>query len=123
VYFEATRRILSLSLETIAKARKLNRSQALKKAGDYLATMSEQWYAGEAPQIAYEDPLCRWAYVFAHVPANANLFEEVIEICASGNKEFREALNGDEASLLVFGGGPGTELLGLAKYFLRAKKY
>jgi hypothetical protein len=57
------------------------------------------------------------------VPVNANLFEEVIEICSSGREEFREALNGDEISMLVFGGGPGTELLGLAKYFLRAKKY
>jgi hypothetical protein len=79
--------------------------------------MSEQWFAGEAPQIAYDDPLCRWAYVFAHVPANANLFEKVIQICTDGHAEFRKTLHGEETSLLVFGGGPGTELLGLAKYF------
>jgi hypothetical protein len=42
MYFEATKRILSVSLEAIAKSRKLDRPQALKKAGDYLRTMSEQ---------------------------------------------------------------------------------
>lgn len=117
MYFEATNRILSVSLGAIAKARKLTRSQALKKAADYLAVMSDQWYTGEAPQIAYDDPLCRWAYVYAHVPVHANLFEKVIKLCSDGRAEFRKKLNGEEVSVLVFGGGPGTELLGLAKYF------
>lgn len=119
MYFEATKRILSASLDAIARSRRLTRSQALKKATDYLAIMSEQWYAGDAPQIAYDDPLCRWAYVYAHVPVHANLFETVIRTCAAGSVEFREKLHAEDVSLLVFGGGPGTELLGLAKYFLR----
>jgi hypothetical protein len=117
MYFEVTKRILSLSLDSIAKLRKITRGQALKQAAKYLALMSDQWYAGEAPQIAYEDPLCRWAYVYAHVPAHANLFEKVLEICARGQVAFRNKLSAEELSVIVFGGGPGTELLGLAKYF------
>jgi hypothetical protein len=40
---EATKRILFISLDAIAKARKLTRPEALKKAADYLAAMSGQW--------------------------------------------------------------------------------
>src|SRR6476660_2388009 len=79
--------------------------------------MSDEWFSGQAPNIAYEDPLCRWAYTYAHVPVNANLFERVIEQCASSREAFRAELHEEEISVLVFGGGPGTELLGLAKYF------
>ena len=122
MYFEATKRILSVSLELIATSRKLTRPQALKKVADYLKSMSDQWYTGEAPQIAYDDPLCRWAYVFAHVPVHANLFEKVISICAGRRQEFGQLLHAEEVSLLVFGGGPGTELLGLAKYYLNSVK-
>src|SRR5262245_34251643 len=122
MYFEATKRILSVSLESIARSRKLTRPQVLKKAASHLKLMSDQWYAGEAPQIAYDDPLCRWAYVFAHVPAHANLFEKVIGICAKVCPEFGQVLHAEEVSMLVFGGGPGTELLGLAKYYLNSAK-
>jgi hypothetical protein len=118
MYFELVKQALSASLGVIATSRRLTREQALKKVSDHLAVMSEQWYAGEAPQIAYDDPLCRWAYVYAQVPALANLFENVIRICAQGRAEFRRKLTGEKVSVLVFGGGPGTELLGLAKYFL-----
>lgn len=106
MYFEATKSILSLPLEAIAKSRKIKRAQALKQATKHLSVMTEQWFAGEVPQIAYDDPLCRWAYVYAHVPAHANLFENVLQICAQGRAGFRKMLTGEELSVLVFGGGP-----------------
>jgi len=80
--------------------------------------MTEQWFAGEAPTIAYDDPLCRWAYMYAHAPAQANLFHNVLVEAVRQSRHFGRKLIQEEVSMVVFGGGPGTELLGLAKYYL-----
>jgi hypothetical protein len=80
--------------------------------------MSAEWRSGEKPNIAYEDPLCRWAYMFRHVPVQANLFLRVIQECDTHSGAFYEKLRRGELSMVIFGGGPGTELLGLAKYYL-----
>ena len=85
--------------------------------------MSDQWFAGEHPTIAYEDPLCRWAYVYAHVPVQANLLCRVVMECERQSESFGRKLTSENVSITVFGGGPGTQLLGLAIYSLDRAKY
>jgi hypothetical protein len=85
--------------------------------------MSQEWYSGETPSIAYEDPLCRFAYLFCHTAVNANLCEVAIrnspDIC-----DFIESKmsNEEELKVCAFGGGPGTELLALSKHLLRIRR-
>lgn len=78
----------------------------------HLENMREEWFSGKQPQIAYHDPYCRAAYVFAHVPANANLCSDALSKVAA--KWGFEPL--DEFRVVAFGGGPGTELLAFARY-------
>jgi len=118
LFFSAVNRILRRNMKAIAKSRGLTEEQVIQKAARYLGSMSEQWRAGEAPTIAYEDPICRWAYMFAHVSVQANLFQRVIAECERHSESFRQKLNEEVLSMTIFGGGPGTELLGLAKHYL-----
>jgi hypothetical protein len=82
----------------------------------HLVINSREWASGCQPNIHYEDPTCRMAYLYRIVPVNANLLEYVFE----NDAEIEEYLLGvqnkiGEVRICVFGGGPGTELLGLAK--------
>ena len=115
--FSSVKMILEQNIVAIASARRLRPPQVLEKALLHLDNMSAEWRSGDTPDIAYEDPLCRWAYIFAHVPVHANLFYRVLirggQLCRS----FGVKLVSEKLSILVFGGGPGTELLGFAKYY------
>src|SRR5262249_13854412 len=62
------------------------------------------------------------AYMFAHAAVQANLFQRVIEECARRDQSFRERLCSPNLSMVIFGGGPGTELLGLAKYYFKQRE-
>ena len=122
MFFSAVNKILQRNIVAIARSRNLNADQVMDAVVRHLNSMSAEWYSGEAPNIAYEDPLCRWAYMFAHVPVQANLFERVIEECARHSPSFRQKISQSNLSMVIFGGGPGTELLGLAKYYLKQGK-
>jgi Putative SAM-dependent methyltransferase len=84
--------------------------------------MNTEWFKGKTPTIAYDDPLCRWAYIFAHVAVHANCLENVLRKCESENRNFAKRMREDELSILAFGGGPGTELMALAKHFALIKE-
>jgi hypothetical protein len=114
----AVRTILLRNAAQIAKSRGLTGKQMMQKAAQHLDTMRSEWFTGEAPNIAYEDPVCRWAYMFMHAAVQANLFQKVLWECEVRSKAFRRKLDGEDLSVVVLGGGPGTELLGLAKHYL-----
>ena len=68
------------------------------------------------PNIPYSNPLCRIAYLYWTVPINASLVELVFE----KDPELEDYLDyiqskNNRVNICSFGGGPGTELLGLAK--------
>ncbi len=72
-YFETVKRVLDRSLATVCSKRGLSEDAASDLLVKQLQTMSREWFSGKTPNIAYEDPMCRLAYLYCHVPANANL--------------------------------------------------
>jgi hypothetical protein len=60
--------------------------------------------------------------MFRHAPVQADLFHQVLIEAGRRSRPFGRKLFKDEVSMVVFGGGPGTELLGLAKYYLTASE-
>ena len=72
----------------------------------------------DEPAIQYGDPLCRLGYLYMHAAANATLFEKVIWQSPAVMSKLRAA-RAEAFTICSLGGGPGTELLGLAKYLLR----
>ena len=120
--FKAVNSILLRNLRSIAKSRHLNADQTAETVSAHIKAMRAQWFTDQPPAIDYEDPLVRWAYVFAHVPVQANLFFRVLIEAGRHCRPFGHKLITTELSMTVLGGGPGTELLGLAKYYLERAK-
>jgi hypothetical protein len=74
-YFEVVRRALDTLVDGICRHRNVRRPVAMKMAAAHLQTMRDEWFSGDTPNIAYEDPLCRFAYLYCHTAVNANLCE------------------------------------------------
>src|SRR5690606_25196920 len=75
----------------------------------------------DEPAIDYDDALCRLGYLYRHAPANATLFEQVLLGSGELRGKIRDAAH-NVLRIFAIGGGPGTELLGLAKYLLRRQR-
>jgi Putative SAM-dependent methyltransferase len=105
-------------IEDIAQKDQISRKPALQKCEAYMNTLSKEYYSGKAPALAYEDPSCRWAYVYTHVVANADLLVYALDRYASKNERFEQKLLEEELNICVVGGGPGSELLAFAKYYV-----
>jgi Putative SAM-dependent methyltransferase len=112
-------RILRQNIIPIARSQGLRADGVIAAIVGHLDHMAAEWRYGRKPNIPYQDPLCRWAYMYRQVPAQANLFSRVIEECDAQSVELHKKLRRDQLSMVVFGGGPGTELFGLAKYYLK----
>ena len=116
-YFEIVRNVINENIQNITMQKGLLQDEAYQEVVRYLKQNSAQWSSGRQPVICYHDPLCRIAYLYGIVPANANL----VEIIFSEDRELREYINFliNKKSVIIvsaFGGGPGTELLGIIKY-------
>lgn len=116
-YFKLAKSVLDRSVELACDARGISSEDGLKMLAEHLRTMSEEWFNGSVPNIAYEDPFLRLAYVYCHVPANANLIEIAVRKTPQLADLMLDRLGGEgELRVCVLGGGPGTELLALAKH-------
>jgi hypothetical protein len=120
-YFRTIKAALDALIAGISQHRAVTSNIALQMAGAHLRNMSQQWRTGQNPTIAYNDPLCRFAYLYCHTAANAAICELFIREHLETTNFIVEKLNqNEELKVCAFGGGPGTELLALTK-FLRRK--
>lgn len=119
-YFTTVKAALDALIVGISQHRGVQPNVALKLAGAYLRNMSQQWRSGQNPTIAYSDPLCRFAYLYCHTPANAAICELFVRNDADTLNYILNKINQDEElKVCAFGGGPGTELLALSKLLRR----
>ncbi len=119
-YFRTVKAALDALIAGISQHRGVPQNVALQMAGAYLRNMSEQWRSGQNPTIAYGDPLCRFAYLYCHTPANAAICELFVRKHLDTVQFILEKLNqSEELKVCAFGGGPGTELLALTKLLRR----
>jgi hypothetical protein len=121
-YFKTIKAALDASFAGICCHRKLNPEQAMEAIKVQLTNMSKEWRSGETPNIQYSDPLCRFAYLYCHTAANANLCELAIRESPGLSELLQGRLEREgELMLCAFGGGPGTELLAMSKHLLKVR--
>lgn len=117
MYIELVKRVMEDAIELHVRTSGRSRDAVLKEINAHIDSTSSQHWTNE-PEIEYDDPLCRLGYLYIHAAANATLFERVLaesdELSAILKQTAQNTLN-----VCALGGGPGTELLGLSKYFLR----
>jgi hypothetical protein len=122
-YFEIILAAMNALVEGLCRHRNLPRRGAMKMAATYLQSMRDEWFSGETPNIAYEDPLCRFAYLYCHTAVNANLCEYAIRKSEDLSRHIQSTLDSTgELRVCAFGGGPGTELLALAKHLCKTRE-
>ena len=122
-YFKTVKAALDASFDGICRHTKIRAEDAYDLIRKHLATMSREWFTGETPNIVYSDPLCRFAYLYCHTAANANLCEVAIRQSPEVCDFIEEKLTREgEISVCAFGGGPGTELLALSKHLLGTRR-
>ena len=115
--FELAVEVISATIANIAKARDRKRADIVAEVVQHIKNNSGQWTSGQIPQIPYDNPLCRIAYMYGVLPANANLFEYILTNDPDlGDHVWSVNKKHGQVSICAFGGGPGTEMLGLAKW-------
>ena len=115
-YFEIMRDIIESNIDFTVKKKGITREEVCTKIKNCCREISKAYYSNQNPNIPYKDPLYRLAYLYSAVPVNANLVDFVFE----NDPELEvyldkvQSING-QVYICTFGGGPGTEILGLAK--------
>ena len=117
MYIELVRDVILQSIERHVKHSGLARDQVLQQIREHILNTSDEYW-NDVPTIAYDQPLCRLGYLYMNAPANATLFERVLLRSADVRAKLSSA-DQDALNICSLGGGPGTELLGLTKYYLQ----
>ena len=117
MYVQLVRRVIEEAVEDYAVAVKKPIEDVLAKVAEHIGNTARE-HRRDEPQIEYNDPLCRLGYLYMHATANATLFEKVLVESGELRQTIRKATKG-VLNVCSIGGGPGTELLGLSKYFVQ----
>ena len=120
MYVELVRRVIEEAIQLHVATSQKPLDEVLQEISAHIEVTSREHQSDE-PDIHYDDPLCRLGYLYMHAAANATLFERVI----LGSHDLRLKISNASQGVLnicSMGGGPGTELLGLAKYLLNQPK-
>jgi len=118
-YFQTIDSVLTRGISEICSAFGASEDEAIQTAQRFLAQNSEQYYT-ENPEIEYQDPLCRWAYLYTYVGAHANLICNAITRFQPLKDLVQDKIqNLGRLNICSLGGGPGSELLGIVKYIER----
>lgn len=117
MYFEIIRSVVEEAVELHAKSSQKSSDEVLAEIRRHILATSSEHQTND-PQIQYAEPLCRLGYLYMHGAANATLFEWAI---MRSNDLRHKILNASQDVLKIcsMGGGPGTELMGLAKFLIR----
>lgn len=84
--------------------------------------MSDEYRGGHPPEIPFEDLVYRSAYLYAYAPANALAVEAVLNNDAEDQGLISGLLTSKlPISMCCLGGGPGSEILGVAKWLGRQR--
>lgn len=113
--------------EVVIDAVRLNASETGRTVPEVLSEIRQhiddtqaQHHRGN-PSINYENPLCRIGYVYRHVAANATLCERALRQSNAllPASRFHEG----PINICALGGGPGTELLAIAKLLTNSQDF
>src|ERR1700733_10692819 len=81
----------------------------------HLESLSEQYKGlGKGVQVDYDHPAARFAYMFAYSPCHTYLVYRTI----ANVPKLRLLFERPTLNIACLGGGPGSDLLGIAKYIL-----
>ena len=116
MYLDIVRRVVEDTVTDNSTETGRTRREVLDVIRQHINRTATQ-HRRDDPSIDYLDPLCRIGYLYRHIAANATLCERALR---QSNALNQIGTNGERRSLNVcaLGGGPGTELLAIAKQLM-----
>lgn len=115
-HFKVLQAVLSQTRDVICDVYGLSKDEAFERAEKFIKENSEKWRLDD-PQIDYDDPFCRMAYLYMNVAVHANLVELAINSFPEVQTLIRDRIEtGKDLRVCALGGGPGSELLGLVRF-------
>ena len=82
--------------------------------------MHDEYYSRKRPEIPFGDLVYRSAYLYKYAPANALAVEAVLNDDAKNQRLISSLLTSKQRiSLCCLGGGPGSEIVGVAKWIVQ----
>ena len=116
MYIELIRQVVDAGVRNYAASSGESTHEVLTKTRGFIDQTAKEYRKAE-PNINYNDVLCRLGYLYRHGAANATLFERVLAV-ADEVWPRKTGDNPQTVNVCALGGGPGTELLGMAKYLI-----
>lgn len=115
-HLEIVHRALSSAADIITATSSITRESIYATTQEFIVSNSAEWKK-KNPQIDYSDPYCRLAYMYMNVGIHAHLVEEALAHFSSVAELIAERLSsGKSLNVCALGGGPGSELVGLASF-------
>ena len=113
------RAVLSQTRDVICDRYGITEAEAFERTQAFIKDNSERWRL-EEPNINYNDPFCRMAYLYMNVAVHATLVEQAFSSYPAIKSLIdRRTTAGSDLQICVLGGGPGSELLGIVRYIQR----
>lgn len=117
-FFEILRPVLDKNIDFIIQQAPTTRGNVYENIVAEAVRNRTEWFSDRVPNLNYQSPDCRLAYLYIVAAANAATFKHVIEsdtdLC---NYVLTTCKERSELKVCALGAGPGTELLAMAKFF------
>lgn len=117
-FFEILSDVLQRDINHLAQTTGSTVSDIYERMVSEAERNQAEWYSNRVPNLNYQNPDCRLAYLYIVAAANAATFHHVLSVNPDLEQYIRSlASTRGRIRLCAFGAGPGTELLALAKWF------
>ena len=112
--------VLNDSVESYSRGKHLTLETAVPKIEAAIQHMKREYRGGQCPDFSFEDDWYRLAYMYEYASANSLAVLDVLS-SADKNNGISGSLLGTESKISIcsLGGGPGSEIVGIAKWIAR----
>lgn len=83
-FFEFLSPVLAQQVDFIAKQRGVEVDEVYVSISDEIQRNRTEWFSNRIPNLNYQHPDCRLAYLYVVAAANANIFKYVLETNIGG---------------------------------------
>ena len=116
-YFDIVGKAFGDWVDSITSEYAFSREDIKLHVKDFINRLQKEYRSNDVPDIPFSHQFIRWSYLCWATPPNALLFESVLK----NDPDLQHFIgtlvqNHKRISVCCIGGGPGSEILGLAKW-------
>ena len=117
-YFKILEKVLTNMMTNYVRTTQIPEADCIEIVKEQLDYLHSEYYKLDREKpICYDEPMCRFAYLFTYVCAHASMTEHAFRVFpAIGEEIVRFFTSSDKYRICALGGGPGSELLGIVKF-------